>query len=422
MRKLIYLTGQIDHPFLCNEIDQFRKHFDEVLVVAYDDDIKSCDALSKRYDFKYVLISGVGRGFGIMLDLLAWSRQPYVKQELKRQGWFGMKALKKRAYVYLYGLYGVKLKRLLDGYVKPEDEVYVYSFWLSRPAFGNALISNWYGDNVRNCVSRTHRYDLYEEENELGYLPFRQYICENIGTIYFSSKDTIEYYSNKHYSDRKQPVYKLSYLGTRAFERKKLRAKDELVIVSCSAIIQRKRLDLIVRFVKELMKKTPNCRWIHIGDGELEDDIRRMAAAELPQGSYEFAGRVTDDDIYDIYRDRDADFFVNLSDSEGIPVSIMEAMSMGIPIIARNVGGIADAVCDGKNGFLIDEVEAIEVTLDRTAERVARAFRDQIAYGALSESVYQMWNDTFNGKRNADLIAGDITGDSSACIPEITVI
>ena len=174
MRKLIYLTGQIDSPFLCNEIDQFRKHFDEVLVVAYDDDIKSCDALSKRYDFKYLLISSVGRGFGVMVDLLAWSRQPYVKQELGLHSRFGMKALKKRAYVYLYGLYGVKLRRLLEGYVKPEDELYVYSFWLSRPAFGNALISNWYVNNVKNCVSRTHRYDLYEEENELGYLPFRK--------------------------------------------------------------------------------------------------------------------------------------------------------------------------------------------------------------------------------------------------------
>ena len=95
MRKLIYLTGQIDSPFLCNEIDQFRKHFDEVLVVAYDDDIKSCDALSKRYDFKYLLISSVGRGFGVMVNLLAWSRQPYVKQELGLHSRFGMKALKK---------------------------------------------------------------------------------------------------------------------------------------------------------------------------------------------------------------------------------------------------------------------------------------------------------------------------------------
>ena len=48
------------------------------------------------------------------------------------------------------------------------------------------------------------------------------------------------------------------------------------------------------------------------------------------------------------------DFHINLSESEGVPVSIMESFSFGIPVIATNVGGVSEIVIDGYNGFLID--------------------------------------------------------------------
>ena len=51
-------------------------------------------------------------------------------------------------------------------------------------------------------------------------------------------------------------------------------------------------------------------------------------------------------------------FFVNVSESEGIPVSIMEAASFGIPIIATDVGGTSEIV-DNSNGFLIENNKLI---------------------------------------------------------------
>ena len=45
--------------------------------------------------------------------------------------------------------------------------------------------------------------------------------------------------------------------------------------------------------------------------------------------------------------------YVNLSTSEGIPVSIMEAMSYGIPVVATDVGGTSEAVVTGRSGLLI---------------------------------------------------------------------
>ncbi|MGZ5247769.1 MAG: glycosyltransferase, partial [Flavitalea sp.] len=56
------------------------------------------------------------------------------------------------------------------------------------------------------------------------------------------------------------------------------------------------------------------------------------------------------------------DLFLNVSESEGVPVSIMEAMSAGLPVIATNVGGTREIV-DGSNGVLVNKnISALELS------------------------------------------------------------
>jgi colanic acid/amylovoran biosynthesis glycosyltransferase len=54
------------------------------------------------------------------------------------------------------------------------------------------------------------------------------------------------------------------------------------------------------------------------------------------------------------YNNNDIDVLVNVSHSEGIPVSMMEAQSCGIPVCAKNVGGVPEIV-DNDNGVLLSE-------------------------------------------------------------------
>ena len=57
--------------------------------------------------------------------------------------------------------------------------------------------------------------------------------------------------------------------------------------------------------------------------------------------------------------DNKMNLFINLSDSEGIPVTIMDAFSVGIPVIARDVGGISEIVSN-QNGVLLSSNGDIE--------------------------------------------------------------
>ena len=104
-----------------------------------------------------------------------------------------------------------------------------------------------------------------------------------------------------------------------------------------------------------------------IGDGPLEDEVRRMAADRGLSGRVDFLGVRNDVDSI-LARSH---IFVLPSNWEGFPLTILEAMRAGLPVIASDVGGVREAVVDGVTGYLVprDDVQAL-------AERLRRLIRD----------------------------------------------
>ena len=112
-----------------------------------------------------------------------------------------------------------------------------------------------------------------------------------------------------------------------------------MTVVSCSAISPVKRVALLLRALKEVSVTVP-VRWVHFGDGPLRSQVEREAALlEDARFRIEFRGQTPNSELMSFYLNNPAHVFANVSDSEGVPVSIMEAMSVGIPIVATRVGG-----------------------------------------------------------------------------------
>ena len=106
-----------------------------------------------------------------------------------------------------------------------------------------------------------------------------------------------------------------------------------------------------------------------------------------------FAGQLENTAILDFYRSNPVSVFVNVSSSEGIPVSIMEAISFGIPVVATNVGGTSEAVRDGFNGFLLEK----DFTPRSLMEKI-RQIRDlsDAEYKALCVNSRTIWETKFH--------------------------
>jgi glycosyltransferase involved in cell wall biosynthesis len=99
------------------------------------------------------------------------------------------------------------------------------------------------------------------------------------------------------------------------------------------------------------------------GEGPTETAIKAQVAAMGLSGRISFLGSRMD--IPDLLSE--ADIFALATDFEGLPLSILEAMRAGLPVVASAVGGVPECVLDARNGFLVrrNDVAGLRACLDR---------------------------------------------------------
>ncbi|MBO7477097.1 MAG: glycosyltransferase [Salinivirgaceae bacterium] len=268
-----------------------------------------------------------------------------------------------------------------------------YSYWHDYKALALAMLRCQCGCA---CVARGHRWDVFADKNQIPYLPFKSFIINNLSQTYSISnagKSYFENYLNRRLDNR----VAVSRLGKFNNRQPNMESQSNSVLIcSCSNLIPVKQVDKIIDVISQVHIK--NIRWIHFGDGPLREELEQMAKKMLPNVEYEFRGIVPNNEILDFYASHHVDLFINLSSSEGIPVSIMEALSAGIPIVATNVGGSSEAV-NSLNGFLIPA--------DFKSADVAQTIANYLNLNTAQQqqyrhNAYEFWKENYEATKNYD--------------------
>ena len=152
--------------------------------------------------------------------------------------------------------------------------------------------------------------------------------------------------------------------------------------------------------VADLAAALPDVRVICAGDGNL-DQVRRRAGELRLAGRVKLAGWIGREACGELLRT--CSVFVLPSHAEGAPMSLLEAMAAGCPVVACAVGGIPDIVRHGENGLLVTAgdpaslAHAIERVLrDRAlAERLGAAARESVARQYTTERAMQRLDQLF---------------------------
>lgn len=238
--------------------------------------------------------------------------------------------------------------------------------------------------------SRAHGFDIYEEQNANGWIPFRSFQLKHLERVYCASRTGMEHLRRRHPWIAERFV--LARLGTTDHGAGPHDPTGPLKVVSCSFLIPRKRVLLLVEALSKV--RTP-VRWVHFGGGEQEAEVY-AAAARLPNHvQVEFKGMAQNTDIMAWYRTHPVDVFVHLARLEGgVAVAAQEAASFGIPVIAADSGGVRDLM-DGRTGVLLAQ--------DPTAAEVA-ALLDGFRSGPMSTTAYRVgvrgaWQEGFEARR-----------------------
>jgi glycosyltransferase involved in cell wall biosynthesis len=138
-----------------------------------------------------------------------------------------------------------------------------------------------------------------------------------------------------------------------------------------------KRLDIFLEVAKIIAARRPTARFVISGEGREKPSLVKLARSLGIGDRVLFLGHRND--MYDVLRAFDV--LLLCSDHEGLPTVLLEALSLGVVVVARAVGGIPEVVRDGVNGILVDSSDP-----RRVAEACVQALVDRPGSERLVES------------------------------------
>lgn len=152
---------------------------------------------------------------------------------------------------------------------------------------------------------------------------------------------------------------------------------DDIVCVTVANLRAQKRYPDLLDAARAVVDRDPRVRFVTAGQGPLAHEVRARRDA-LGLGD-RFALLGYRDDVPRLLAA--ADLFVLASAHEGLPVAVMEAFALGVPVVATAVGGLVEAVTDGVSGLLVPpgDPDALAAAILRAADPAVRA---ELAAGA----------------------------------------
>ncbi len=355
-KKIMLITGGFPYgknePFLVNELPYLEQQFEEILLVPVapvknaplqtdvGDNTKILDVAQKKYSLSYF------KHYLRALIFTFLNIQPAsktLKQTLR--------------IIYSCFLFS---KKMADVSFLCENMRYDvgYSYWKHNFSFLNVYLKSL--GIVKKSVCRAHRYDVYDDVHPWGHNPFDNYLIKKIDHVYAISIQAKKCLLHKGFSEH---IVSVSRLGVSLRPLVSPSSPGEhLTIISISRVVQMKNCKRIADVVKLLSSSKP-VAWHHFGDGPLLDELIAHVQ-EINLDGFVPHGFIPNKNLIDEILKTKPHIMINLSLSEGVPVSIMEAMSLGVPAVATDVGATAELISQN-TGALINLSIQDEEILDK---------------------------------------------------------
>ncbi len=179
------------------------------------------------------------------------------------------------------------------------------------------------------------------------------------------------------------------------------RNKDEFIICFIGRLAPIKNIPFLLSALEEICALYPLVRLLLVGDGPEKNALKEFVATKNLTENVFFLG--TRNDVRDILSI--CQLFVLPSLSEGVSISLLEAMSMKVPVVATNVGGNAEVIEDGKTGILVESNNVCELK-----SAIRRIIDSPEERKCLAEKAHLRITSHFNIDKNIATIASMYTG------------
>ncbi|MEP2680148.1 MAG: glycosyltransferase [Sulfitobacter sp.] len=400
----------IGEPFLTAELPYLRKHFDRILVQPVIGMSEKRD-LPEGFELCAPIYHERAQKAFLAAKLLNPSVLLAAAQQARRLKKAGHTVSPQRILVWAAVRDGLERSEGVQRLLAARGPRAAYAYWGHTPALASGRLAR---AGIPFAV-RFHRVDLYhygahnyvEGESSPQCFPWREDIAAADRLIFISDHGR-EYYSQTWNVPNFDQKARVSRLGTSDAGHC---GKDPIpggpfVLVSCSRISAVKQVHLIGQLAAELAKLGRKVIWHHFGAGDYARSLGIIESLRTQPGlEIHLNGWVDNAKLMEFYRTTSVDLFANLSLSEGVPVSIMEAISFDIPVLATAVDGTPEAVVENKSGILCSLEEAGRSPA--LAQRVVQALSHNKSSKAFEPR--QLWEERFHAERNFAKHASDLS-------------
>ncbi len=170
-------------------------------------------------------------------------------------------------------------------------------------------------------------------------------------------------------------------------------SQDDLTIVICGRLAPEKGHEILIKAMAQVIKQQPTIKLLIVGDGPLKSKMEEMVK-ELELNDHVILTGIRQD-MPDFYAN--SDIMVNSSYTEGLPMTILEAMASHVPVIATNVGAVGRVIKDQVNGILLEPGNP-----DSLAEAILLLFNNKQLRERLAQQAYLDVTAHFSAAHMAD--------------------
>lgn len=208
------------------------------------------------------------------------------------------------------------------------------------------------------ALSTVHGWTGHSARERYCYYPLDKRVLARFPKVIAVSSD-IGRELQRHGADARRIAVVLNGIDAGTFRRSRDRessaraslgiAPDAFVIGSVGRLEPQKRFDLLMEAFVEFQRDVPHAHLVIAGDGSLRATLESQRQQLHLARSCTLAGHVSD--VIGFHHA--LDLFVQASDYEGTPNSVLEAMAMETPVVATEAGGTAELVIDGEHGRIV---------------------------------------------------------------------
>lgn len=356
-------------PYFHNELNVLSERFEEILIF-------SNHAPTENKDFAFSIPENV-KVFNIYKEASTVDKalvliKTYVlrgglfrtfRDLISRKKFFSATAF--RAAIYYDHSSGILSSSIKDHLKKnglSAKQFVWYSYWSDELSY---VLANWIArQEIITGFARTHSHDIYEDRHPDSYLPYRSFIFQNLSSVLCISEHGRKSLVDRYFDNKSK--FKLYRLGVpeQSSVQKSIN-ESPFVIASLSHIVPVKNLEGLIEALSHWKGKP--LHWHHIGAAKTLDygtKTQLLAAKKLDDMTnvnYTLHGFIEPHLVINKLKEINPHVLVNSSFYEGIPVSLMETSSIGVPIVAPNVCGVPEIVVDGENGFTFNPLSDWEL-------------------------------------------------------------